>query len=209
MAKRTLWPQGFQGKYSPELRGRSQRGQDPSGGALYGRRPDGSNPLGRTNLFSMTSRMDRMTDEDYMRLALAEAEKATACGETPIGAVLVIAGEVIAMAHNMRETWQDPTAHAESIVLREASTRLGRWRLQDATLYVTLEPCLMCAGALVLARIDRLVYGCRDPKAGALGSVYDVVRDGRLNHVFRITPGVLEAECRHVLSWFFQKLRAQ
>ncbi len=142
-----------------------------------------------------------------MRLALAEAEKAIACGETPVGAVLVLDGEVIAAAHNMRETWQDPTAHAESIVLREASARLGRWRLQDTTLYVTLEPCLMCAGALVLARVDRLVYGCRDPKAGALGSVYDVVRDGRLNHIFRITPGVLEAECRLMLSGFFEKLR--
>ncbi len=147
------------------------------------------------------------TDEDFMRLALAEAEKAAACGETPVGAVLVIAGEVIAVAHNMRETWQDPTAHAESVVLREASARLSRWRLQDATLYVTLEPCLMCAGALVLARINRLVYGCRDPKAGALGSVYDVVRDGRLNHVYRITPGVLEVECRQMLSEFFEKLR--
>lgn len=142
-----------------------------------------------------------------MRLALAEAEKAAACGEAPVGAVLVVADEVISSAHNMRETWQDPTAHAESIVLREASTRLGRWRLQEATLYVTLEPCLMCAGALVLARVDRLVYGCRDPKAGALGSVYDVVRDGRLNHVYRITPGVLETECRQVLSGFFEKLR--
>lgn len=147
------------------------------------------------------------TDEDFMRLALAEAEKAAACGETPVGAVLVIAGEVIAGAHNMRETWQDPTAHAEAVVLREASARLGRWRLSDVTLYVTLEPCLMCAGALVLARINRLVYGCRDPKAGALGSVYDVVRDGRLNHAYRITPGVLEAECRQMLSGFFEKLR--
>jgi tRNA(adenine34) deaminase len=144
-----------------------------------------------------------------MHLALAEAEKAAARGETPVGAVLAIAGEVIAVAHNMRETWQDPTAHAETLVLREAAARLGRWRLQDATLYVTLEPCLMCAGALVLARVNRLVYGCRDPKAGALGSVYDVVRDGRLNHVYRITPGVLEAECRHMLSGFFEKLREQ
>jgi tRNA(adenine34) deaminase len=93
------------------------------------------------------------------------------------------------------------------MVLREASTRLGRWRLSDATLYVTLEPCLMCAGAMVLARLGRLVYGCRDQKAGALGSVYDVVRDGRLNHLFRITPGALEAECREVLSGFFEKLR--
>ena len=132
-----------------------------------------------------------MTDIDFMRLALAEAEKAAAAGETPVGAVLVIGGEVVAAGHNMRETWLDPTAHAETIVLREAASRLGRWRLADAALYVTLEPCLMCAGALVLARVGRVVYGCRDPKAGALGSVYDVVRDGRLNHIYRITPGVL------------------
>jgi len=149
------------------------------------------------------------TDEEFMRLALAEAEKAAECGETPVGAVLVVAGEVVAAAHNMRETWQDPTAHAEAIVLREAAARLGTWRLADATVYVTLEPCLMCAGALVLARIERLVYGCRDLKAGALGSVYDVVRDGRLNHAYRIVPGVLEEECRTLLSGFFQKLRAK
>jgi tRNA(adenine34) deaminase len=142
-----------------------------------------------------------------MRMALVEAEKAAVLGETPIGAVLVIEDTVIAAAHNMRETWQDPTAHAESIVLREASARCGRWRLSDATVYVTMEPCLMCAGALVLARIGRLVYGCRDPRAGALGSVYDVVRDGRLNHVYPIIPGVLEAECRSVLQGFFEKLR--
>ena len=149
----------------------------------------------------------RRTDEDHMRMALAEAEKAAAEGETPIGAVLVIGNQVITTAHNMRETWQDPTAHAESIVLRDASAQLGRWRLPDATVFVTMEPCLMCAGALVLARVGRLVYGCRDPRAGALGSVYDVVRDGRLNHVYRITPGVLEAECRSVLQGFFEKLR--
>ena len=153
--------------------------------------------------------MNTNADEKFMHLALAEAAKAAAIGETPIGAVLVIDGEVIAAAHNMRETWQDPTAHAESIVLREAAARLGRWRLSDATVYVTLEPCLMCAGALVLARIGRLVYGCRDPKAGALGSVYDVVRDNRLNHVYRITPGVLEEECSAVLSGFFEKLRTE
>jgi len=144
-----------------------------------------------------------------MRLALAEAEKAAVCGETPVGAALVVGGEVIAVAHNMRETLQDPTAHAESLVLRGAAARLGRWRLTDATVYVTLEPCLMCAGALVLARIDRLVYACRDSKAGALGSVYDVVRDGSLNHVYRITPGVLEEECRTLLPGFFEKLRAK
>ena len=147
------------------------------------------------------------TDEEFMRLALAEAEKAATNGETPVGAVLVINDEVVAAAHNMRETWQDPVAHAELLAVREASARLGRWRLQDATLYVTLEPCLMCAGALVLARVNRLVYGCRDPKAGALGSAYDVVRDGRLNHTYRITPGVLEAECGTVLTKFFDQLR--
>ncbi|HEX9020418.1 MAG TPA: tRNA adenosine(34) deaminase TadA [Nitrospirota bacterium] len=149
------------------------------------------------------------SDIDFMRLALTEAAKAAALGETPVGAVLVIEGEVIAAAHNMRETWQDPTAHAEVIALREASARLGRWRLSDASLYVTLEPCLMCAGALVLARVGRLVYGCRDPKAGALGSVYEVVRDGRLNHAYRITPGVLDTECREVLTNFFERLRAK
>ncbi|MDH4162794.1 MAG: tRNA adenosine(34) deaminase TadA [Nitrospirota bacterium] len=149
----------------------------------------------------------RRTDQDFMRLAIAEAERAAAAGETPIGAVLVIDDKVVASAHNMRETWQDATAHAEALVLRMASTSLGRWRLPDATVYVTMEPCLMCAGALVLARIGRLVYGCRDERAGALGSVYDVVRDGKLNHVYRITPGVLETECRMVLQGFFEKLR--
>lgn len=142
-----------------------------------------------------------------MRLALEEAVEAAAAGETPVGAVLVIGDEVISSGHNMRETWHDPSAHAELIAIREAAARLGRWRLDDAVLYVTLEPCLMCAGAMVLARIRRLVYGCRDPKAGALGSVYDVVRDGRLNHVFRITPGVLEDECKKMLTDFFKGLR--
>jgi tRNA(Arg) A34 adenosine deaminase TadA len=146
-------------------------------------------------------------DDKFMSLALAEAHKAEAIGETPVGAVLVIGNEVISAAHNMREALQDPAAHAELLAIREASARLGRWRLSDATLYVTLEPCLMCAGALVLARVGRLVYGCRDPKAGALGSVYDVGRDGRLNHTFRITPGILEADCRNVLQIFFEKVR--
>jgi tRNA(adenine34) deaminase len=154
-----------------------------------------------------TPEMNNSADEQFMRLALAEAEKAASVGETPVGAVLVIDGTVVSTAHNRRETWQDPVAHAELLAIREASARLGRWRLPDATLYVTLEPCLMCAGALVLARVGRLVYGCRDPKAGALGSVYDVVRDGRLNHTYRITPGVLEAECSGVLVRFFTRLR--
>jgi tRNA(Arg) A34 adenosine deaminase TadA len=146
-------------------------------------------------------------DEKFMSLALAEARKAEGLGETPVGAVLIIGNEVISAAHNMREAWQDPAAHAELLAIREASARLGAWRLTDATLYVTLEPCLMCAGALVLARVGRLVYGCRDPKAGVLGSVYDVVRDGRLNHTFRITPGILEEDCRKVLQRFFEKVR--
>jgi tRNA(adenine34) deaminase len=147
------------------------------------------------------------SDQDFMRVALEEARKAAARSETPVGAAIVVGGQVVAAAHNMREMWQDPVAHAELLAVREASARLGRWRLDDATLYVTLEPCLMCAGALVLARIGRLVYGCRDPKAGALGSVYDVVRDGRLNHIYRITPGVLETECSLVLTEFFNGLR--
>ena len=154
-------------------------------------------------------KQDKRTDKHFMRLAIAEAEKAAAYGETPVGAVLVVNSEVVAAGHNMRETWQDPTAHAEVIVLREASARLGRWRLNDATLYVTLEPCVHCAGALILARVGRLVYGCRDPKAGALGSVYDIGRDGRLNHTFRILPGVLEHECRGVLLRFFENIREE
>jgi tRNA(adenine34) deaminase len=148
------------------------------------------------------------TDEDFMRLALDRAEQAAERDETPIGAVLSVGGQVVSSAHNMRESWQDPTAHAEVIVLREAAARLGRWRLSDATVYVTMEPCLMCAGAMVLARVGRLVYGCRDPRAGALGSVYDVVRDGMLNHVYRILPGVLEAECRELVQRFFEKRRS-
>jgi tRNA(adenine34) deaminase len=156
--------------------------------------------------------MDRShwsTDEEYMRLALAQAERAADAGETPVGAVLVVDGAVVAAGHNMRETWQDPTAHAEAIVLREASASLGRWRLSDAAVYVTMEPCIMCAGALVLARVGRLVYGCRDPRAGALGSVYDVVRDGRLNHVYRITPGILEEPCRELVRQFFARIRSR
>jgi len=153
--------------------------------------------------------LGQRTDEDFMTLALAEAHRAEALGETPVGAVLVIGDEVISSAHNMREMWQDPVAHAELLAVREASARLGRWRLSDSTLYVTLEPCLMCSGVLVLARVGRLVYGCRDPKACVLGSVYDVVRDGKLNHTYRITPGILEAECRQVLQRFFEKVRSK
>jgi tRNA(adenine34) deaminase len=146
-------------------------------------------------------------DARYMRMAIDAALVAEENGDVPIGTVIVHEGRLVAKAYNQREQLQDPTAHAESIVLRQAAMKLGRWRLSDATVYVTMEPCLMCAGALVLARVNRLVYGCRDERAGALGSVYDVVRDGRLNHVYRITPGILEAECRAVVQGFFEKLR--
>ena len=143
-----------------------------------------------------------------MRMALAEAEKAAALGETPIGAVLVIEDEVIAAAHNMRETWQDPTAHAESIVLREASARCGRWRLPDATVYVTMEPCLMCAGALVLARIGRLVYGCRDPRAGALGLGVRCRTGRQVESCISVSRRECSRpRCRAVLHGFFEKLR--
>lgn len=148
-----------------------------------------------------------MTDEKFMAVALEEARRAMEAGEVPVGAVMVYGGEVIARAHNRREGFQDPTAHAEMLALREAARKLGRWRLTGTTLYVTLEPCAMCAGAMVLARLDRLVYGCDDPKAGACGSVFEIVRDPRLNHRMEVSTGVLEDECRDVLRGFFESRR--
>ncbi len=142
-----------------------------------------------------------------MAIALEEARRAMEDGEVPVGAVVVYDGEVIARAHNLREGLQDPAAHAEILALREAARKLGRWRLTGATLYVTLEPCAMCAGALVLARIDRLVYGADDPKAGACGSIFDIVREPRLNHRMEVLYGVLEEECRSVLKEFFANRR--
>lgn len=142
-----------------------------------------------------------------MTLALDEARAAAAEGEVPIGAVVVCDGAVIARAGNARESLADPTAHAELIAVRQAAERLGRWRLSDCTLYVTLEPCPMCAGALVNARIGRLVYGAPDPKAGAVGTLYDLSSDERLNHRFEVRAGVCEAECAAVLQEFFAKLR--
>src|SRR5574344_1545976 len=147
------------------------------------------------------------THEEYMQLALAEARKAAALGEIPIGAVLVCEGEVIASAHNMRETWQDGTAHAEIIVIQEACKKLARWRLSGCTLYVTVEPCPMCAGAIVNSRIDRLVYGCDDPKAGAVRSIFSIVDNPRLNHRVDILSGVREEECRTLLKDFFKMRR--
>jgi len=148
-------------------------------------------------------------DEDtlYMSLALDEARAAGAEGEAPVGAVVVCEGAVVARARNARESAADPTAHAELIAIREAAERLGRWRLSDCTLYVTLEPCPMCAGALVNARIDRVVFGASDPKAGAVGTLMDLSSDGRLNHRFAVTRGVLEGECSAVLTEFFRGLR--
>ena len=146
-------------------------------------------------------------DEKFMREALAEARAAAAVGEVPIGAVVVRAGEIVARAHNRRELDQDPSAHAEFAALCAAARSLGRWRLSDCTVYVTLEPCCMCAGLMVNARVGRCVYGASDAKAGALGSLYDLNADSRLNHRFHVTAGVLADECRAVLSNYFAGLR--
>ena len=146
-------------------------------------------------------------DEKFMREALAEARAAAAVGEVPIGAVVVRDGEIVARAHNRRELDQDPSAHAEFAALCDAARSLGRWRLSDCTVYVTLEPCCMCAGLMVNARVGRCVYGAADAKAGALGSLYDLNADSRLNHRFNVHAGVLADECREVLSGYFSGLR--
>ena len=142
-----------------------------------------------------------------MSLALLEAEVAAGQGEVPVGAVLVQGNEVVARGHNEREWQQDPTAHAELYVIKEAAIRLKSWRLEDTTLYVTLEPCLMCAGAMVQARIPRLVFGTMDPKAGACGSLFRVHQDSRLNHQVQVLAGIQEGPCRSILQTFFRLLR--
>jgi tRNA(adenine34) deaminase len=146
-------------------------------------------------------------DEHFMRLALREAERAAAHEDVPIGAVLVNDGEVAAAAHNERELRQDPTAHAEILALREAARVAGSWRLLDTVIYVTLEPCAMCAGAIVLARVARVVYGASDPKAGACGSVLDVLSEPRLNHRPDVAAGLLAEDCGALLSGFFASRR--
>jgi tRNA(adenine34) deaminase len=146
---------------------------------------------------------DAVTDERWMRAAIGQAERALDHDDVPIGAVVVRDGEVIGAGHNERELRQDPTAHAEAIALRAAAAALGSWRVLDATLYVTLEPCAMCAGAIVLARVPRVVYGCADPKAGAAGSVLDVLSEPRLNHRPRVDGGVLAPACAALLTEFF------
>jgi tRNA(adenine34) deaminase len=146
-------------------------------------------------------------DEYFMRLALREAERALAHDDVPVGAVLVFGGEVIGAGHNERELREDPTAHAETIAIREAARALGTWRLLDTVLYVTLEPCAMCAGAIVLARIPRVVFGTVDPKAGAAGSVLDVLAEPRLNHRPIVEGGLLADECAALLRAFFAARR--
>ena len=148
-------------------------------------------------------------DEFFMRQAMGEALAAESIGEVPVGAVLVRDGHVIGRGHNRRETSNDPTTHAEMIAIRQAAAHIGHWRLLDCTLYVTLEPCVMCMGAIILARIPRLVFGCRDPRVGAVGSIYDFSQDPRFNHRVEVTEGILAEECSNQLSAFFQKLRAQ
>jgi tRNA(adenine34) deaminase len=146
-------------------------------------------------------------DERWMRHALAEAGAALKKGEVPVGAVVVYEDKIIGRGHNQVEGLNDPTAHAEIIAIGAAATYLNSWRLSGASLYVTIEPCAMCAGALVLSRIDRLVFGSKDPKAGACGSLYNIAQDIRLNHQVEIVPYVLEKECSQVLQTFFKKLR--
>jgi tRNA(adenine34) deaminase len=149
----------------------------------------------------------RTEDERWMARALARAREAATHGDVPIGAVVVRDGDEVAAAGNERELRGDPTAHAEILALRTAATTQGSWRLTGCTLYVTLEPCAMCAGAVVLARVDRLVFGTVDPKAGFAGSLGDLVRDERLNHRADVTAGVLEDECAEVLRAFFRDRR--
>ncbi len=146
-------------------------------------------------------------DEHFMRLALREAERAAEHDDVPIGAVVVREGEVIGAAGNERELRRDPTAHAEVLALREASKRLGGWRIPDSVLYVTLEPCVMCAGAIVLARVPRVVFAATDPKAGAAGSVLDVLGEERLNHRPQVEPGLLAPESASLLEDFFASRR--
>lgn len=146
-------------------------------------------------------------DADWMDLALEQARLALEHGDVPVGAVVVSGGRVIGRGRNEREHRQDPTAHAEVQALREAAVTLGSWRVLDATLYVTLEPCAMCAGAIVLARVPRVVFGCTDPKAGAAGSVLDVLADPRLNHRPEVTGGVREREAAGLLREFFRQRR--
>jgi len=147
------------------------------------------------------------TDRLFMKQALEEAQKAALLGEVPIGAVLVYEGKIIARAHNLRETTQNATTHAELLVIQEACKKIGSWRLEDTTLYVTLEPCPMCAGAILQSRVPRVVYGARDQKAGCVDSLYHLLNDERFNHECDVTEGILAEECGQILTDFFKALR--
>ena len=140
-------------------------------------------------------------------MALDQARLAPALGEVPIAAVIVMDGQLLSQVHNFREVWQDPTAHAEVVAIREAATRLKTWRLTGTTMYVTIEPCSMCAGAIIQARVSRLVFGARDPKAGACGSVFNLPSERRLNHRVEVCGGVLELESQELMQTFFRRLR--
>ncbi len=153
--------------------------------------------------------MDPERDAAWMRLAIEEAKAASLAGEVPVGAVAVVGDTPVGRGRNCRELRRDPTGHAELLAIQEAARTLGAWRLSGVTLYVTLEPCAMCAGAMVLGRVDRLVFGATDPKAGAVGSLMNLAQDERLNHRLQVTAGVLGAECGALLSDFFRALRAR
>ncbi|MAE64366.1 MAG: tRNA-specific adenosine deaminase [Phycisphaeraceae bacterium] len=153
--------------------------------------------------------MTAPTDEQMMSRALEQARRAADTGEVPVGAVVWLDGEVLAEAHNLRESRRDPTAHAEIVALRSAAQHLGSWRLEDATIAVTLEPCPMCVGALINARIRRLVYGAADPKMGCVHTFYELATDERFNHRLEVTRGVMAQECGAVLSEFFRRRRGR
>ncbi len=147
------------------------------------------------------------SDIDFMKIALREAEIALNKGEIPVGAVIVINGSIISKSHNKKESSLDPTAHAETLAIREAALKIGNWRLNEATLYVTKEPCIMCAGAILNSRLSKLVFGCPDNKGGAAISLYQLLSDNRLNHRVEVISGVLESESRELLKRFFGDLR--
>ncbi len=154
-------------------------------------------------------KIDEIKNEDitYMKMALIEARKAVEMAEVPIGAIVVLDGEIIGRGFNQKESQNDPTAHAEILAIRDAARNISSWRLENSTLYVTLEPCPMCAGAMIQARVKRLVFGASDPKAGVTGTLYNLVEDKRFNHQLEVKGGVLAEECSSLLKQFFSELR--
>jgi tRNA(adenine34) deaminase len=153
--------------------------------------------------------IEKFTDEYYMKEAIKEARKAESLAEVPIGAIIVIDGKIISRAHNLRESKQSAIAHAEVLAIEQACQETGSWRLDNAHLYVTLEPCPMCSGAIILSRVKRVVYGAKDPKGGCAGTLMNLLQDERFNHQSEVTSGVLDKECGQLLSDFFRKLREE